>query len=119
MRVRTVKEINEIIKHADKNNIAVELVSDGYHTFEELYDHRMILFSVILNSNKSKSWKSKFHDDGTMYKDYFIVGIETKEGSYTYHYHISNWDMFDVKELKKAPKWDGHLPSDITRLLNI
>jgi len=95
------------------------LISDGYHTFDELYEHRMILFSVILNSNKQKSWKSKLHDDGTMFDDYFIVGITTTEGNYTYHYHIDNWDLFDVKELQYAPKWDGHQPSDITRLFSL
>ena len=95
------------------------LISDGYHTFDELYEHRMILFSVILNSNKDISWKSKLHDDGTMFDDYFIVGITTKEGNYTYHYHINSWDLFDVKELEYAPKWDGHQPSDITRLFSL
>ena len=95
------------------------LISDGYHTFEELYEHRMILFSVILNSNKDISWKSKLHDDGTMFDNYFIVGITTKEGNYTYHYHVDNWDLFDVKELEYAPKWDGHQPSDITRLFSL
>lgn len=93
--------------------------SDGYHTFNELYHHRMMLFSVICNQNKDKSWKSWLHDDGTMFDDYFIVGIETKEGHYTYHYHKDHWDMFDVTELDKAPKWDGHKPEDITRLLSI
>lgn len=95
------------------------LISDGYHTFDELYEHRMILFSVILNSNKDIAWKSKLHDDGTMFDDYFIVGITTEEGDYTYHYHIDNWNMFDVKELEYAPKWDGHQPSDITRLFSL
>ena len=93
--------------------------SDGYHTFDELYYHRMILFSVICNQNKDKAWKSKLHDDGTMYDYYFIVGIETEEGSYTYHYHMENWDYFNVKELPTAPKWDGHKPEDITRLISL
>ena len=93
--------------------------SDGYHTFNELYYHRMILFSVICNQNKEIAWKSKLHDDGTMYDDYFIVGVKTDEGQYTYHYHLDYWDMFDVKELDKAPKWDGHKPEDITRLLTL
>lgn len=93
--------------------------SDGYHTFDELYDHRMILFSVICNQNKDKAWKSKLHDDGTMYDHYFIVGVETEEGSYTYHYHMENWGYFDVEELPTAPKWDGHRPEDITRLLSL
>lgn len=93
--------------------------SDGYHTFEELYEHRMALFSVICNTYKDKAWKSKLHDDGTMFKDYFIVGITTEEGEYTYHYHLDYWDYFNVKEIDKAPKWDGHKPSDYTRLFTL
>ena len=93
--------------------------SDGYHTFDELYHHRMILFSIICNQNKAKSWKSMQHNDGTMYEDYFIVGIETAEGSYTYHYHIDNWEYFNVKQIVRAPEWDGHEPEDITRLLSL
>ncbi|QJX62989.1 hypothetical protein HLK66_15875 [Niallia circulans] len=93
--------------------------SDGYHTFNELYYHRMILFSIICNQNKAKSWKSKKHHDGSMYDNYFIVGVSTDEGDYTYHYHLDEWDYFDVKELSLAPEWDGHKPEDITRLLTL
>ena len=86
-------------------------LSDGYHTFNELYHHRAILFSVICNSMPDKAWKSKLHDTGDMYEGMFIVGIETPEGQATYHYDIEPyWDMFKVKELEKAPKWDGHTP---------
>lgn len=94
-------------------------VSDGDHTFNELYYHRMILFSVICNTYKSKAWKSWKHDDGTMFDDYFIVGVTTKEGDYTYHYPMESWLFFDVKEVKNAPKWDGHTASDIGRLLSL
>ena len=93
--------------------------SDGYHTFEELYEHRMALFSVICNTYKDKAWKSKLHSDGSMYDNYFIVGITTDEGDYTYHYHLDFWDRFQVKELEKAPEWDGHKPSDYTRLFTL
>ena len=86
-------------------------LSDGYHTFNELYHHRAILFSVICNSMPDKAWKSRLHDTGDMYEGMFIVGIETPEGQATYHYDIEPyWDMFKVKELEKAPKWDGHTP---------
>ena len=44
-------------------------LSDGYHSFNELYHHRMILFSIICNQNKEISWKSKYHEDGTMFDD--------------------------------------------------
>ena len=93
--------------------------SDGYHTFNELYHHRMVLFSVVCNSYKDKAWKSKLHADGTMFDDYFIVGVTTAEGNYSYHYHIDNWNYFDVEVLDKAPDWDGHKPSDIGRLLSL
>lgn len=94
-------------------------ISDGYHTFDELYYHRMVLFSIICNQNKEKAWKSKLHHDGSMYENYFIVGIDTKNGQYSYHYHMENWDHFNIKELEFAPEWDGHKPEDITRLFSL
>ena len=88
-------------------------LSDGYHTFNELYHHRAILFSVICNLFPDKAWKSKLHDTGDMYEGMFIVGIETPKGQATYHYDVDPyWDMFKVKELDKAPKWDGHTPEE-------
>ncbi|MFL1672625.1 hypothetical protein ABTW76_06130 [Paenibacillus dendritiformis] len=93
--------------------------NDGYHTFDELYYHRMILFSIICNQNKDKAWKSWKHHDGTMFDNYFIVGIETTEGHYTYHYHKDCWDLFKVGEMAYAPEWDGHKPEDVTRLLTL
>jgi len=94
-------------------------VSDGYHTFNELYHHRMILFAVICMAFNKLAWKSWHHADGTMFDDYFIVGVTTPEGNYTYHYHKDHWPLFDVKELPLAPEWDGHKPEDITRLLSL
>lgn len=101
-----------------KNN-APQDTSDGYHTFEELYEHRMALFSVICNTYKDKAWKSKLHSDNTMYENFFIVGITTDEGNYTYHYRLEFWDRFQIKELKNAPEWDGHNPNDYTRLFTL
>lgn len=92
-------------------------LSDGYHTFNELYYHRAILFSVILNVYQSKGWKSKKHHDGTMFDGVFIVGIDTPKGQYSYHYDLNLWSLFNVKELEYAPEWDGHKSSDIDRLL--
>lgn len=94
-------------------------ISDGSHTFDELYHHRMILFSIICNSNVAVAWKSWKHHDGTMYDDYFIVGVTTPEGDYSYHYHKDHWNRFSVKELDLAPEWDGHKPEDIERLLSL
>lgn len=88
-------------------------VSDGYHTFDELYHHRAVLFAMICNQNKEKAWKSKLHNTGDMYDGMFIVGVETPYGQATYHYDIDPyWDMFQIKELNRAPKWDGHNPQE-------
>ena len=86
--------------------------SDGYHTFNELYHHRAVLFSVICNNHPALAWKSKLHHDGTMYDGMFIVGINTPDGQATYHYDVEPyWKMFRVPELPHAPEWDGHTPA--------
>lgn len=106
-------DINEKIINDNKGEI-----SDGYHTFNELYHHRAILFAIVCSQFKALAWKSKLHDTGDMYDGMFIVGIETPMGQATYHYDIDPyWNIFDVKELPNAPKWDGHTPNDaINRL---
>ena len=87
--------------------------TDGYHTFNELYHHRAVLFSVIVNTHPEIAWKSKRHSDGTMFDGMFIVGIKTPQGQATYHYDIDPyWDMFECEELELAPDWDGHTPDD-------
>ena len=110
------KELVNIGKKVKEN---IGEFSDGYHTFNELYDHRMVLFAVICGTYKGDAWKSFKHHDGSMYDDYFIVGIDTPEGQYSYHYHINEWMNFDVKELEFAPEWDGHEPKDIGRLFSL
>lgn len=115
-----VNLINAVNLKLRDEGISRKQISDGYHTFDELYYHRMILFSMVLNQNKEIAWKSKLHHDGTMFgEDSFICGIETPEGQYTYHYKLDFWDNFNVKELEYAPVYDGHKPSDITRLLSV
>lgn len=85
--------------------------SDGYHTFNELYHHRALLFSVIVRNYPDLCWKSKKHHAGDMYEGMFIVGINTQDGQASYHYYIDPyWDMFECKELEFAPEWDGHTP---------
>lgn len=86
--------------------------SDGYHTFNELYHHRAVLFSVIVATFGERAWKSKLHADGTMYDGMFIVGIKTPDGQATYHYDIDPyWNLFRCTELERAPEWDGHTPN--------
>lgn len=94
-------------------------VSDGSHTFGELYHHRAMLFATICNMNKDISWKSYLHSNGDMIKNFFIVGVDTPEGQFSYHYPLEYWSVFKVEVLSLAPEWDGHTSEDIDRLLSI
>lgn len=87
--------------------------SDGYHTFNELYHHRAVLFSVIVRDHPDIAWKARKHHDGSMYDGMFIVGVNTPQGQATYHYDLDPyWSMFECRELERAPEWDGHTPDD-------
>ena len=110
---------DKICKIANINDIGE--LSDGYHTFNSLYHQRAILFAAIVNQNKNKSWKSKKHEDGEFCfgGGWFIVGIDTPEGSYTYHYENKYWDLFHCQELENGKHWDGHTDKDVTRLLSL
>ena len=113
-----LREICEIANIKDIGDL-----SDGYHTFNQLYHQRAVLFATIVNQNKDKSWKSFKHSDGKYCFDsdgeWFIVGIDTPEGSYTYHYEKSYWDIFKCQELECGKEWDGHTEEDVTRLLSL
>ncbi len=102
-----------------KSSEIVADFSDGYHTMQALYDQRLYLSVALFNAYKNQAWKSRRHDDGELCfdGDWFIVGIRTAEGDYTYHYENRYWDLFDIPELEKAPKWDGHTDADCERLL--
>lgn len=112
--------INHLWSMPDLNLVEVPAtgmgdMSDGYHTFNELYHHRAILFAVVCSQFPSLAWKSKNHHDSDdkMYGGMFIVGIDTPAGQATYHYDIDPyWDYFKVKELDRAPAYDGHTPSE-------
>lgn len=100
--------------------VDVEKISDGYHTFADLYEQRLIL-SAALAKNNPHAWKSKRHEDGSVPfgGGWFIMGFDTDEGCYTYHYELNDWDLFQCKELDKGKPWDGHTSKDVSRLLSI
>ena len=120
MTNKTEDKIKKICNIAEIKNI-VDL-SDGYHTlFNQLYYQRMILFATIVNMNKDKSWKSLRHEDGELCfgGGWFIVGIDTPEGSYTYHYEDKYFDLFNCIELECGKHCDGHTEKDVVRLLSL
>ncbi|MBI5591356.1 MAG: hypothetical protein HY881_12825 [Deltaproteobacteria bacterium] len=117
--------INEEIKKLDgeTNN-----VSDGYHTFGELYEHRVTLFIALCetlkdpkNNNTEEIWRSKKHSDGELAFGWtwFVLGINKKKGKQiTYHLPIDKWEETTFAEtLEQAPEFDGHTPQDVLERL--
>ena len=95
-------------------------VSDGYHTFEELYDHRITLFIALARALRThKVWRSKLHSDGSSYAGWFILGINDKPGKQiTYHLPLSRWDETDFAfTVDRAPEFDGHTAEDVLKRL--
>ena len=93
-------------------------ISDGHHTFEELYKQRAILFATLCNSYKELSFKTKKHFDeenDPMYNDDFLAGIYTPEGIVTYHIKLKYWDLFDIPEIERGPKYDGYDNNEVLK----
>lgn len=95
--------------------------SDGFHTFNSLYHQRLILFAALVNTFPSLAWKSRKHSDGEVPfgGGWFIVGVDTPKGQYTYHYEDKDWDLFHCREIETAPEWDGHTDKDVERVLSL
>jgi hypothetical protein len=79
-----------------------------------------MLFIALIRENPGRAFRSKMHEDGSMFPGWFIAGIDLpKTGMITYHLPIEHWSLLDgiLGEAKKAPTWDGHTSADVvTRL---
>ncbi|UZV40793.1 hypothetical protein 12Stean4476_00031 [Erwinia phage Stean] len=94
------------------------LFSDGYHTFNELYAHRVRLFSSLMHSYADRSWWSQQHHDGSTMDGWIIAGIDTPAGPATYHLpesEIPNLPAGTV--LERGKLWDGHNSDDVLERL--
>ncbi|MFI6168812.1 hypothetical protein ACIBCN_18675 [Nocardia sp. NPDC051052] len=92
-------------------------MSDGYHTFNELYRYRRLYNALGANLwARMRQWdvyKSRLHHDGTrpFGGGWFIVVIQTPNGQISNHYEDAHWDQFHIAERERATKWDGHTPA--------
>ena len=96
-------------------------VSDGYHTFDELYEHRCLLFIALMRA-EGRGWISRKHADGTMFDGWFVAGLMLATGEITYHLPDRLWSLClknKICEFDRAPSWDGHTPSDVVTRLGL
>ena len=133
MHQKINRDIDKMI--IDKNG-APGMVRDGYHSFDELYDHRITLFialcAVIQGGNDKGNiididggpvevWRSKKHSDGELAFGgaWFVLGVYKTTGKQiTYHLPIERWNETGfAEELETAPPFDGHTPADVLERL--
>lgn len=115
----TTKTLEKLEDNEDKGNI-----SDGYHTFNELYEYRLLynasMFNELAKQGLYDVHKSKKHSDGTIPFDdenWFIVQAELPTGQISNHYEMKDWDLFKIPEKEKANPYDGHTPQDVAKRL--
>ena len=93
-------------------------MSDGYHTFDELYQHRCVLFACLMKSHPDLSWKSKKHSDGSEWEGWFIAGMRLPTGDVTYHLPADMWELLGgIDTLELGVAWDGHTSADVVARL--
>lgn len=87
-------------------------ISDGYHTFDELYHHRCLLFiNLCLTDAKNAFWKPD-------YKDWFCLYWESPHGQISYHIPNKMLDLIKNKiQRDDSHVWDLHQGGDVIRRL--
>jgi len=98
--------------------------SDGYHTFNELYDFRKAYNAALFNewatSGKYSVHKSKCHYNGeTCFGGgWFIVIAQLPNGQISNHYEMKDWQLFQLPETEKALfEYDNHTSADVLKRL--
>ena len=120
-RVRTITVQNS--ESDDQRVLTEEEISDGYHTFKELYEYRLLynaaFFNELAKEGTIKVHKSKRHSTGELCfgGGWFIVMAELPTGQISNHYELKDWNLFHCQEQEKADVWDGHTPQEASKRL--
>jgi hypothetical protein len=111
-----------------ENEFDKNLISDGYHTFGDLYDHRVALWITVCRllahtpsyQQNYPVWRSKLHSDGSSSEGWYMLGLHREEGKQvSYNLPMSTWkDTWFADTLHKAPTFDGHTAADVLARLN-
>ncbi len=91
-------------------------ISDGYHTFGELYEFRSLLFIAVLQAYPQYAWRALRNSDGEKWEGWFLAGIFPEEGKQiTFHLPDKFWKaLSEVAETYDVnPYFDGHASEEV------
>ena len=112
-----VEKINQEIRENVKQ-IDTDLISDTWHTFGELYQHRSILYIKLCKELSEKGkyvvYRTRKHFDKSIMEGYFILGIKLPDNSYiSYHMNNKNWALCDfAKTISCSPLQEKYTSLD-------
>lgn len=139
-----VKMLNDVLELVRKSDVSIGELSDGYHTFNELYEFRKVYNAALFNEwalawhirqeaakrgailtadmelpkyNVHKSWR---HHDGELCfgGGWFIVVAMLPDGQISNHYEAKDWDLFKIPETEKALfEFDNHTSQNVLQRL--
>lgn len=99
-------------------------ISDGYHSFNELYEFRKAYNAALFNEWAKQGiynvHKSEKHYEGELCfgGGWFIVVAELPDGQISNHYEMNDWDLFNIPSYDKALNpYDGHTSKDVLNRL--
>ena len=125
-----IKQIQDLLtNHPNRDD--VQDISDGYHSFHELYEFRKVYNALLFNA-WAKNYKneppgdinrphynvhkSRRHHNGEecFGGGWFVVVAMLPHGQITNHYRMEDWDLFKIPEYEKALfPYDGHSSKDV------
>ncbi len=97
-----------------------ENTSDWYHTFKELYEHRIALFIALMKCNPKISWRANNHNDWTNWDWWFIAWMHLDSWDISYHLPTDKRKELDwlwITTTLNAPKRDWHTSNDVIERL--
>ena len=102
---------NNILSILNTKESEIE-VSDGYHTFTDLYNHRIGLFLLVISLLKKSNKEIKIWYADSEEINWYIVGIDFEDDKKIISYHVPNnvkeyLDKMNVEYLDKLPPFDG------------
>jgi hypothetical protein len=115
--IKQIKQINTQISELPSG--AANDISDGYHTFGELYKVRCLLFVALIQAHKEKAWRASKNADGVKWDGWFICGLHPQHGSQiTFHLPEKMWLLLEGIETHEInPYYDGHTSEDVLERL--
>jgi len=118
---QTIETLRARLAQPEPEPVAIDgNTSDGYHTFNELYEFRKAYNAALFNewaaSGKHSVHKSFRHHDGELCfgGGWFIVVAVLPDGQISNHYEEKDWALFKVPVVEKALfEFDGHTGNDV------